>query len=280
MNFDHRNHFSIEDIVFENKNKAYGAYVLRKKYDDNMAKGMLAGLLTITLLIVIPSLIKYFKGEEIVIKTPMELLEEVTLVETYYEPEQVKPKLEVPKTAATSVATVKNVSLDVRRDEEVKIEEIIPAIKDLTDRIISTVNTEGSLTKLDMPPLILKPAGNEGSGGGTIAGNVNTSTPTYSFVQHKPEFPGGNEALLKYLYTHIKYPQMAIENRIEGMVVLKFTVTKNGEIDNIKVIRELGGGCDKEAIRVVSNMPKWKPGIHNDKAVNCYFTLPIKFDLE
>lgn len=278
MNFDHRNHFSIEDIVFENKNKAYGAYDLRKKYDDNMAKGMLAGLLTITLLIVIPSLIKYFKGEEIVIKTPMELLEEVTLVETYYEPEEVKPKLETPKTAAATVATVKNVSLDVRRDEEVKIEEIIPANKDLTDKIISTVNTEGSLTKLELPPLVLNPIDKPGTGSGN-SGEVDNGKP-HSFVQHKPEFPGGNEALLKYLYTHIKYPEMAIENRIEGMVVLKFTVTKNGEIDNIKVIRELGGGCEKEAIRVVSNMPKWKPGIHNEKAVNCYFTLPIKFDLE
>jgi len=96
-------------------------------------------------------------------------------------------------------------------------------------------------------------------------------------VEQMPEFPGD---ISKYLSEHIKYPPEAIKNNIEGRVVVRFVVTKTGDIDKVTVQRGIGGGCDEEAVRLVKTMPKWKPGKQNGMAVNVYYTLPITFRLQ
>ena len=279
MNLYNNNHYNIEDIVFENRNKLYGAYALRKNYDDNMAKGMLVGFLFISFIFLIPTLFKYFRSE-VTIECPIINDEEIiTIVETYYEPEQPKPIEKTVKKAAVEVAQVKYVNLDIKKDDEVVVEELLPTNIDIKDRIISTINSDGVKSTLDLPKIIIEnnPTGN---GDNTEISTVKNPNAVFKFVQYKPQFPGGDEALLKYLNANIKYPQIAIENKIEGTVVIKFTVTKNGDIADVNIIRQIGGGCEKEAVRVVNQMPKWKPGIHNNKAVNCYYTLPVKFELE
>ena len=95
-----------------------------------------------------------------------------------------------------------------------------------------------------------------------------------------PQFPGGNAELMRYLSANIKYPTIAAENGIEGRVVLKFVVGKDGGISNIQVVRALDPSCDKEAVRVVKGMPKWIPGMQNGHAVAVYFTLPVLFKLQ
>ena len=93
------------------------------------------------------------------------------------------------------------------------------------------------------------------------------------------EFPGGEEALLKYLAENIKYPELARANGITGKVYLRFVVEKDGRITNAKVVRDIGGGCGSEALRVVKSMPKWKPGKVNGKSVRSEFNLPVNFNL-
>jgi protein TonB len=94
-----------------------------------------------------------------------------------------------------------------------------------------------------------------------------------------PEFPGGEEELLKYVNNNIIYPTIARENGITGRVVLTFIVSVDGTISNISVLRDIGGGCAEEAIRVVKKMPKWSAGRHNGRPVNVEFNLPINFEL-
>jgi len=101
-----------------------------------------------------------------------------------------------------------------------------------------------------------------------------------NFVEKMPEYPGGNEAMLKFIRDNLQYPQIAAEMAISGKVFLQFVVEKNGRISNIKVLRGIGGGCDEEAIRVVKLMPNWKPGMQNGKPVPVYLTLPIIFSLQ
>ena len=96
-------------------------------------------------------------------------------------------------------------------------------------------------------------------------------------AEYQPQFPGGDNALYKFLKNNLKYPHQAIEMDIEGNVVLQFVVNKNGEIDDIKVVKSLGGGCDEEAIRVVESMPKWKPGRQLGRKVSVRFHLPVSF---
>ncbi|MBP9990092.1 MAG: TonB family protein [Bacteroidales bacterium] len=102
----------------------------------------------------------------------------------------------------------------------------------------------------------------------------------FTVVENEPEFPGGMEALYKYLGESIKYPQVAKENNITGKVYVTFVVEKDGSIANPRVLRDIGGGCGQEAIRVVKAMPKWKPGKQRGKAVRVQFNLPVSFNLQ
>ena len=102
----------------------------------------------------------------------------------------------------------------------------------------------------------------------------------FTVVENEPEFPGGMEALYKYLAQNIKYPQLARDNGITGKVYVTFVVEKDGSIANPKVLRDIGGGCGAEAIRVVKAMPKWSPGKQRGKAVRVQFNLPVSFNLK
>jgi periplasmic protein TonB len=101
----------------------------------------------------------------------------------------------------------------------------------------------------------------------------------FSFVQHKPEFPGGDKALFKYIEDNINYPKEAKNKGIEGTVVVKFVVKKDGSLTKVEIARGIGGGCDEETVRLINAMPKWIPGKNNGKEVNVAYTLPVKFKM-
>jgi len=103
------------------------------------------------------------------------------------------------------------------------------------------------------------------------------SEDIYNIVEQMPEFPGGDKALISFLARKIKYPIIAQENGIQGRVIIRFVVTRTGEVENPEILRSLDPACDKEALRVVKSFPKWKSGIQNGRKVNVYFILPIKF---
>lgn len=101
----------------------------------------------------------------------------------------------------------------------------------------------------------------------------------FTVVEENPMFPGGDEARMNFLRENIKYPQMARESGIQGTVYVTFVVEPSGNITNIKILRGIGGGCDEEALRVVRQMPKWKPGKQRGKSVRVQFNMPIRFVL-
>ena len=101
-----------------------------------------------------------------------------------------------------------------------------------------------------------------------------------STLDTTPEFPGGYDSLIAYMVRTIKYPTEAKENNIEGRVFVTFVVEKDGTIANARLLRDIGGGCGQEVLRMVNAMPKWKPGIKNGKPVRVQFNLPVNFGLE
>jgi protein TonB len=101
----------------------------------------------------------------------------------------------------------------------------------------------------------------------------------YMVVEQQPEFPGGLAAMMKFLQTNIKYPSQARRMGTEGSVFVEFVVDQAGNINNPRVIKGIGSGCDEEAVRVIQKMPPWKPGKQNGKAVKVRFVLPVKFVL-
>ncbi len=102
----------------------------------------------------------------------------------------------------------------------------------------------------------------------------------YHYVDVMPEFPGGNESMMKYIQENLVYPPMAIENNVQGKVICGFVVNTLGEVENVRVLRGVSKECDQEAIRVIRKMPKWKPGKLNGKDVKVQFNLPINFTLK
>jgi len=103
--------------------------------------------------------------------------------------------------------------------------------------------------------------------------------PIFTVVEVMPKYPGGNEAMYKYLGENIKYPEKAKKEGIQGKVFVTYVVEKDGSISNVKILRGVEESLDKEAMRVIAAMPKWKPGTQNGKAVRVQYTLPIKFTL-
>lgn len=105
-------------------------------------------------------------------------------------------------------------------------------------------------------------------------------TAIFTIVENDPEFPGGMDALREFIQKNLQYPQLARENGIEGKVYVTFVVEPDGSITNIKVLRDIGGGCGAEAVRIVKLMPKWNPGTQRGKPVRVQFNLPIEFKLK
>lgn len=101
----------------------------------------------------------------------------------------------------------------------------------------------------------------------------------YSVVEMMPQFPGGQQALMSYITRNLRYPRSAQENRMQGVVIVRFVVNEEGVVDTIEVLRSISFDLDNEAVRVVGSLPKWIPGKQNGAKVSVYYTLPIRFKL-
>ena len=131
-------------------------------------------------------------------------------------------------------------------------------------------------TEADTPAVDTSQSSSRGDG---YAGEA-ADTVTFSVVENNPEFPGGEDALYKYLAENIRYPEQAKKENVQGRVFVRFVVDKDGSVVNSEVLRGIGNGCDEEALRVVNAMPKWTPGKQRGKAVRVWYNLPIIFKLQ
>lgn len=98
-------------------------------------------------------------------------------------------------------------------------------------------------------------------------------------IERTAHFLGGKKAFTEYVINHVVYPELALENAREGIVIVEFTVKKNGNIKNAKIVQRLGFGCDEVALELVKNMPKWKPALQGERAVRSRIRLPLSFYL-
>ena len=118
---------------------------------------------------------------------------------------------------------------------------------------------------------------NSGDSANKIEGD---SVRIYDVVEQMPSFPGGNQALFQYLSKHIKYPVVAEDKGIQGLVIVTFVVERDGSVTDVRVAKSVDASLDKEAVRVVSGMPRWIPGKQNGSAVRVKYTVPVTFRLQ
>lgn len=279
-------HADYLDLIFEKRNKAYGSYQLRKHANGRSLKALGVTLGIILLGIGTPFALSKLNAKEPGMPAHVEKEIKVSLIEepVYKIPEKVKPKVE-PAAPKPVAPTVKNDIPRIVANSEVTPKMKPPEIDEMKDKLSGPANNPGQPDGIETAKnekLLTGPTGNgdgpgkdkEGGGGGE-----DNKEPVL-FAEEMPEFPGGMQALMTYLQKNVSYPAMAREHEIQGKVMIRFVVGKDGGIESANVWRAIGGGCDKEALRVVNAMPKWKPGKQNGRNVRVYFTLPISFKLQ
>lgn len=261
----------ILDIIFNERNKEYGAYELRKNYQKRARNAVVISLVFALVAVSAPLIAGLLIDKEI-LEYPIDK-DPVIITEVKIDPVLPKPG---PTTTNIDDPIIPDIPTEIVHPTEV-IDPIEPPI----DLPITDPGPQGP----DLPTGSFDPANIGGSGSASSGGIIELPKEpeiTYSTemgLEQYPEFPGGEDALFNYLSAHIKYPSKAIENEREGKVVIGFVVNKDGEIDEMSVLKSLGYGCDEEAMRVIKDMPKWKAGKNNGKPVKVYYTLPIHFEL-
>jgi periplasmic protein TonB len=266
---------SFEDIVFEGRNKAYGAYVLRKLYSKHVMRAFLVAMILFALMIGGPILAKILTPKEKA--KPKEQITDVVLEAPPLdktEPPPPPPPPSAPPPPPPKLSTVKFTPPVVKKDEEVKKIEEIPDQEELEDKVVATKTVEGNTNNL--AAVDLSGLGDEGN---KVVEDV-VEAKVYTYVEQMPQPPGGMEGLMQYLGKNIKYPALALRNQVEGKVFVNFVVGPNGQISDVKVTKGIGAGCDEEAVRVISKMPAWSPGKQNGRAVSVSYTVPVTFTIK
>ena len=247
------------ELVFEYREKKYGAYIIRLFYPDRIRRAFIYAAFGFVVVISAPVISEWLSNKS---KEEFKATKEVVVNLTEPPPLDETPPPPPPPPPKQIQETVKFTPPKVV-DKPVEEEQPPPQEK-LSETTVSTETHEGE-KQIDLPPEPI----------------VEDEGKIFTFVEEQPSFPGGEEKLFAYLRANIKYPPIARENGIQGRIYVNFVVDKDGKIKDAKIARGgLGAGLEEEALRVVRAMPDWKAGKQNGRAVNVYFNLPINFTLK
>ncbi|OAB25073.1 outer membrane transport energization protein TonB [Flavobacterium fryxellicola] len=248
------------DIVFEGRNKAYGAYELRRTNRKTTIKALILGAVFFSIAVATPLIINLIpKGEE------QEIDRDIKITAIKLPPKKEEPKLNVPPPPppAPKVDVIKFVKPVVAKAEEVTEEP--PKIIEVKNKTLGAVTIKGDPDAV----LTVEPVG---TGKAAVVEEVDNQIYNTAGIEVKPDFPGGINKFYKFVGDNYQTPE---EEGLKGKVYVTFVVEKDGSLTDIKVIRDIGYGTGKEAIRVLKKCPKWTPGEQNGKKVRVLYSLPI-----
>jgi len=249
---------SFDDIVFEHRNKEYGAYSIRKKYNRTVLWAMLVGVIILGSVIITPYVMasvseRRQQREEKAVTAEMEKLD--TPLEEIAPPPPPPPPAEAQaQVKYVAPVVVDSVKVDERSDfatvdevkETVQDEAVVEVVEEVKEEVQEEVVEE-----------------------------------VFLVVEEMPSFGTGDaNGFRGYVSANMKYPEVAAENGIQGRVYVQFVVEADGRLTNVKVIRGVDPALDREAVRVVEGSPRWNPGKQRGKSVRVSFTFPITFVLQ
>jgi periplasmic protein TonB len=258
------------DIIFENRNKNYGAYALRRGYNNRLLVAIGAGMSVILLFVLISKMkadnnssASMTPKEEMYIRQ-VELPKE-KLKEPEPPKEVVKAKTAAPKIAQVKFTTPPKIAAVVK--------DPLPPVEDLAGKQTATVTTvgkpdDGLVKSIPQVPVDVQ--------GGSTSGPSQPKENDFVIQERDPEFPGGHEALKKFLGKYLSTPS-ALEAGEKKVVRIRFKVDKDGSVNSFEVVASAGGDYDNEVVRVCKKMPKWIPAIQNGVNVPVSYILPVTF---
>ena len=265
---------SLNDIVFEGRNKTYGAFELRRIYGRNVTRALIIGAALLALLVFIPAIAKMLedrKPKEVLNLKENVLMDAPPLDET--KPPPPPPPPEAPPPPPPKLTTVKFTPPVVKKDEEVKKEEV-PDQEELKDKTVATVSVKGNTDAPDLSDL-------SGEGTKPVEEVVETNK-VYTYVEQMPALPGGGGmgAIVSAIQKNVRYPAVDLRNQVEGRVFASFTVDENGDISDVKIVKGLSSTIDAETIRSIKALPKFIPGKQNGRSVKVSFTVPVTYKIQ
>ena len=263
---------SLDDIVFDGRNRGYGAYELRALYQRHVTRALVIATALFALMLAFPLLAQLLR--EAVPVTAPRIDDGNVLIAPPIDPTVVIPPPIAPPVAPPvqpRLATQRFTTFVATRDE--KVTEEVPEQAALTTAHIAAVTREGS-AETDLRELTVL------EGPKTVEGTVDTKV--YVSVEQMPELPsgGGQMAIVAAIQRAVKYPAMALHNGVEGKVYASFTVNEKGEIVDLKIARGLGSGLDEETLRAIRSLPKFIPGKQNGREVSVSFTVPVTYRIQ
>ena len=253
-----------EDIVFEHRNKAYGAYFNRISYSKHVVWAVIITILFLGLVVAAPTIKEWLTSDDL--NESDDHLKNMTV--NLDQPPPITPNQPPPPDVRIPppVKTIIKFLPPKVTEKEVVEEEEMPTIEEIKQNETGSVAVEGTGEVVFEEPVqeIVAPSDED---------------VIFTVVEQQAEFTGGYEAMAKFLQKNLKYPAAPRRMGIEGSVFVGFVVDREGNISDITIVKGIHADCDKEAIRVVKMMPNWKPGKQNGRAVKSRFVLPIKFKL-
>ncbi len=271
------------DLVFEGKNKDFGAYVIRtestKRHNLAVLWALVGSLAVAALTFGLIQANKFLEERRLAGQHDQtEIFVDLTTEEPEPEQQIIEPEEPEVQPEEEVSATIQVTELQIVEDAEVREEDEIISM----DERMQSDAIAGTVTHLD---------------GSTDLNNINQAVnevvvedkkpaveakpeEIFKSVEQMPQFPGGEAALMKFLASHINYPPMAAENNVQGKVIVQFVVDKTGKVGEVKVVRNVDKDLDNEAIRVCKALPKFTPGRQNGRPVSVWYTLPIQFKLQ
>lgn len=275
MNIFNPSKNNLDEIVFENRNKLYGAYALRKDAAKFTNLGMAYALSPLILLALFA--IVYGKTHSSNTSQGLTALKNDTkkIIETAV--------VKIENLVIVPDVTFEKVSDVIDYKHIIKDKDIKNAIKKSNSIIPISSQIMQHTSGISTGGIGSLPSIGQGGNGTSKAGNFPTlkvPEKPFDIVEIMPEFAGGMQAMYNYITQNLQYPKLAKESGLTGRVILAFVVNADGSISDINIMQGIGFGCDDEAMRVISEMPNWNPGIQNGTKVPVRLILPINFTQE
>lgn len=263
------------ELVFDGRNKLYGAYVLRKQANADMTRALFMGMALFVAGIVAPVLWDYLKPDAITTRPDRDLTTVVDLMA----PMPKEEKIVMPSPPAASAAKARTDQVRMPRPKVVQAHlamDEVPTIDELKKANPGPRTIAGDP---DAAIAIDVAVSESGKGQGITEGFIDEGNGIAEYVEVMPAFPGGMGAFLEYVARHYRIPAN-MHDGLQGRVIIKFVVERDGSLTGFEIMKALGEGTGEEAIRVLRSAPRWKPGIQNGRPVRVSYTLPIQLRMQ
>ncbi|MBP7856612.1 MAG: TonB family protein [Prevotella sp.] len=268
------------DLIFEGRNKEYGAYKLRKQTPKRNIQSIIAIAILAVLFVGFYVAKSAYDQYQMSHQKNDQITELSTLNQPKKEAKVERKQIEQPKekeVVKEVKSSIKFTAPVIKKDNEVKPEEEMKTQDQLMDTktAIGALDVKGNSDQGEIMKVTQRVADEP-----VKEDKPEVENKVFDVVEQMPSFPGGPSALMQYLSNNVKYPVVAQENGVQGRVVVSFVVERDGSITDVKVVRSVDPSLDREASRVVSSMPKWIPGKQNGSPVRVKYNVPVSFKLQ